>query len=172
MKKISAFCISGFIALGFSMSLHAQSSQQDLDQVELMKQFIGEWKHDSGNDTVSYISYSPYGKGYLFKAKWQANGETYNEAQGIIGYANSYKRINMFFLWQEGTMARDLGQFDTQDKLVMKRRNANFEVNFAIWEWTFLTPDKAKFVYKRRKWSDENWDNATITESIFERVKK
>ena len=75
MKKISALCISGFIALSFSMSLNAQSSQQDLDQVELMKQFMGEWKHDSGNDTVSYLSYSPYGKGYLFKAKWQAKGK-------------------------------------------------------------------------------------------------
>lgn len=172
MKKVSALFIAGLITLCFSMSLHAQSSQQDLDQVELMKQFIGEWKHDSGNDSVFYWSYSPYGKGYLVKAKWQAKEETYNEAQGISGYTNNYKRINLFILWQDGTMVRDLGQFVAQDKVVMERFTANHQFNYAIWEWTFLTPDKAKFVYKRRKRGDENWDNATITESIFERVKK
>ena len=69
-------------------------------------------------------------------------------------------------------MVRDLGQFVAQDKLVMERFTANHQFNYAIWEWTFLTPDKAKFVYKRRKRGDENWDNATITESILERVKK
>ena len=50
MKKIMTLCISGFIALGFSMSLNAQSSEQDLDQVELMKQLIGTWEVESGVD--------------------------------------------------------------------------------------------------------------------------
>jgi hypothetical protein len=56
MKKIFfPFLVMPLIALCFSMSIHAQSSERDLDQVELMKQFVGFWKHDAGKDSVIII---------------------------------------------------------------------------------------------------------------------
>ena len=64
MKKFYVLFISGLIALCFSFSAAAQSSQQDLDQAELMKQFIGTWGLDRSEDKTSLTEIIPSDQGY------------------------------------------------------------------------------------------------------------
>ena len=171
MKKISALFIAGLITLCFSISLNAQSSDKDLDQVELMKQFIGEWKADLKNDTVINLGISPLEKGYVHTATWKTKGETVNSSYGVSGFTWKYGKINMFALWSDGMVSRDLGKFITKDKLVLERFSADHKIKFAIWELTFLTPDKIKSVYKWKGGAND-WSEATITEFTFQRVVK
>lgn len=164
--------MSGLIALCFSIGVTAQSSDKDLEQAELVKQFIGKWKADLKNDTVVYWKITPSDKGYLQKGKWQAKGETFTSSEGIIGFTGKNRQINMFSLWPSGMISRDLGKFVAKDKLVLERfYNPDHTNMWAIWELTFLSPDKLKSVFKR-KGAAEDWSGATVTEWIFERVKE
>jgi hypothetical protein len=50
------------VFLLFSLNgLQAQTSQTKLDQVKLMKQFIGTWKCEMGKDTTWTIECKSYG---------------------------------------------------------------------------------------------------------------
>jgi hypothetical protein len=74
MKKIIFPMLAlSLIVLCSSISLNAQSSEQELDQVELMKQFIGTWVAETGKDSTVVWEAIPMGKGYehiLAVGKW------------------------------------------------------------------------------------------------------
>lgn len=172
MRCLQFFVIAGILFLGPSLSLNAQDPELKLDQVELMKQFSGKWKSDAGIDTVFYVKFKPVDKGYLYKGYWQAKGETYISFQGVMGFTWKYAGINLFILYKDGSLSRDLGKFVTKDKIVMERFSANHENLFAKWEWTFLSPEKAKFVFTRRGSADD-WSDAVVTsDRIFKKVKE
>ena len=87
MNKIATLFLSGLIAICFSLSTTAQSPQQDLDQVELLKQFIGTWTEETDRDTTILWEVSPFGKGYDDICYWQAKGETFAiSTKGFIGF--------------------------------------------------------------------------------------
>jgi len=171
MKKISRSLISGLIILCLSSGIYAQSSDQELNQAELIKQLIGKWKVDLKNDTVGYWEVIPSDKGYLINGKWQAIGETYSSVQGIMGFTWKNRQINMYGLWNNGYISRDLGKFITKDKLVLERFNATHTNKSAIWELTIQSPDKLNSIWKV-KGAAEDWSDATVAEWIFERVKE
>ncbi len=171
MKKISALFIAGLITLCFSMSLHAQSSETGLDQVELMKQLIGTWQEAiDDNDTILIWDVKPNEKGYESTFTWQASGKTYATTKGIIGFNGNYKKVNMYNLFPNGKMSRDLGKFDSKKKLVMERFNVNHTHAYAKWEMTFVTKDKIDFIYSNRGAAD-TWDDATVSEATYIRMK-
>jgi hypothetical protein len=171
MKKISALFIAGLITLCFSMSLHAQSSENSLDQAELMKQFVGTWANEFGEDSVVLWKMTPYGNGYEIFVNWKAKGESYNTAKGIAGFTAKKQKVNWFTLFQEsGGLSRDLGEFVTEDKFVMERYNFDHSRILMKQELIFLTPDKTKLKNKRRGKSG-TWDDAVVFEDTYIRVK-
>jgi hypothetical protein len=172
MKKIifSILALS-LIALCFSGNLNAQSSQQDLDQVESTKQFIGKWIAEMGEDTTMVWEVHPSGNGYEHKLTWQAKGETYFTAKGIIGFAQQRQTVNMYLLWPEGTILRGLGKFVSDKKFIMERFNVDHSHVYASDEMNFITPDKVKYIYKWRG-DSETWDDAVVTEATYIRLKK
>ena len=172
MKKIIfSFLALWLIALSFSMSLHAQSSEQDLDQAELMKQFIGTWTTETGEDTTLIWEVIPSNKGYEVNASWQAKGETYSTTKGILGFAHSKQLVNWYHLWPSGGIARDLGKFVSDKKMIMERYWVEPKHVTASAEFEFIAPDKYKAIFKWRG-SSETWDDAVVTEYIYTRVKK
>ena len=170
MKKIifSMLALS-LIALCFSMSLHAQSSEKDLDQVELMKQFIGTWTAVLGEDTTQIWEVIPMGKGYEHVIYWQAKGETYDTGKGITGFTPSY--VNMFWLWSNGNVRRDYGKFESDKKIIFEGFNITHTHVSATYDWHLITPDKIKMIFKSRG-SSETWDDAVVTEFTYIRLKK
>jgi len=172
MKKIifSIFALP-LIALCCSMNLQAQSSEQDLDQVELMKQFIGTWTAEWGVDTTASWEIIPSDKGYEENIYWKAKGEIYNTAKGIIGFTWEYKKVNMYTLWQDGYISRDLGEFVSDKNIIWERWNADHNHVVATMEVTFQTPDKYTMIFKSRG-VEQTWDDADVSEWIWTRVKK
>ena len=170
MKKISALFIAGLITLCFSISLHAQSSVMDLDQVELMKQFSGTWKTEIGEDTTFIWEIIPFGKGYEAIGNWKAKGETYSTTKSVFGFANKMKKVNMFHLYQGGDITRALGEFVSENKIVMEFLNFDHSMILAKWESSFSTPDKFKITYNW-KGGAETWVDTNVTEFNFIRVK-
>jgi hypothetical protein len=175
MKKISRSFITGLIAIWFSLGVTAQSSQQDLNQVELMKQFIGTWKTETGVDTTALWEVIPSDKGYLTNIYWQSKGVTYSTGKGIIGFTGKNKLpnqiVNFVFLWPNGFISYDMGKFDSDKKISFERFNADHSHIPALWEMNFQTKDKITEIYKFRG-SKDTWDDAKVTEYTFTRVKK
>ena len=175
MKKISRFFIPGLIAICFSLGVNAQSSQQNLNQVELMKQFIGTWKTETGVDSIALWEVIPSDKGYLTNIYWQSKGVTYSTTKGIIGF--TWKNnlpdqiVNLVVLWSGGGISYDMGRFDSDKKISFERFNAVHSHILAQWEMNFQTKDKITEIYKYRGYKD-TWDNAKVTEYTFTRVKK
>ena len=172
MKKIIFSMLAlPLIALCFSMNLHAQSSQQDLDQAELMKQFVGSWIAETGEDSTVIWEVIPFAKGYENNLHWQAKGETYETDKGIIGFNWQNQTVDMCTLWSDGWVTADIGKFVSDKKIMWERFSPGHMHVLASMEFNFITPDKYTMIFKYRG-MEQTWDDAEVTEWIFTRVKK
>ena len=64
----------------------AQSSQTKLNQVELMKQFVGSWKVEETKDTTFFWDAKSYGTGLEGNYKTVTLGKTVTEGKFLQGY--------------------------------------------------------------------------------------
>jgi hypothetical protein len=170
MKQFGTFLISIIIAFGFSLSASAQSSGTDLDQVELMKQFAGIWKTESGKDTTFIWEFMPMGKGYELTGNWKAKGVTYSSIKSVYGYAKKMKIVNMVHLYPDGRITKALGEFVSENKLEMEFFNYDHSRTMAKWVAVFPSPDKFEITYTW-KGGAETWDDAKVYEYTFIRRK-
>ncbi len=171
MKKSMTLCISGLMALCFSMSISAQSSQQELDQVELMKQFIGSWTAERGVDSTVVWEIIPLGKGYEQNLFWKSKGETYWTDKGVIG-VTSKGGVELIFLWSgKGSVSRDYGKFESKKRIILERFNIEHTHVNSTFDYHFMAPDKLKMIWKR-KGDEDSGDNAEVTEWIWAKLKK
>ena len=79
------FSIAVFLSVG-STGIQAQTTQNQLDQVELMKQFIGSWKTEYGNERTFFWDAKSYGTGFETNLKGVGNGNTMFEGKQLLGY--------------------------------------------------------------------------------------
>jgi hypothetical protein len=94
MKKIYTLSV---IILSFALCtnrLYGQTAQSGLNQVELMKQFIGTWKNATNKDTVYTAEIKPFGNGGLeFALKSVANGKVWLEEKQLWGYDKKNDKV-------------------------------------------------------------------------------
>ena len=173
MKKFFFVSISGLIGICLSMSLHAQSSETDLDQVELMKQFIGKWTAETGVDSSTIWEVIPLGKAYEVNLEWLAKGETYLTSIGLLTFARKYTLTEWHHLnWPEsGVIQSWVGKFVSDKKVIMEAFNVDHTNNSATTEINFITPDKTTWINKW-KGGKESYDDAVVNEWIMTRVKE
>jgi hypothetical protein len=93
MKK---FCLTAIIILSlllFTNVIQSQTTQSQLNQVELMKQFIGYWKCDITKDTTRFWDVKLFGTGLECSLKVIAKGKVIMEAKRLWGYD---KRVDKY----------------------------------------------------------------------------
>jgi len=66
--------------------IQAQTTQTKLNQVELIKQFIGNWKVEIGKDTTAFYDIKPYGTGLDCNFKHVTKGKIFVEGKELWGY--------------------------------------------------------------------------------------
>jgi len=94
MKKISSLSIIAILIALYSNALSAQTSQTGLNQLELMKQFIGKWENKANKDTVYTAEFDPYGNGGLeFTLKSVTQGKVWLEMKQLWGYDKKSDKI-------------------------------------------------------------------------------
>jgi len=143
MKKIIlSILVLPLIVHCCSMSLNAQSSENDLDQVELMKQFIGTWTYETGEDSTYLWEVIPNNNGYEHNSYWQANGETYRTAKGLFGFTWEKQTVINSVLWPSGNLSIGKGKFVSDKKIKMERFNDEHNHVIGKFEITLITPDK------------------------------
>ena len=173
MKKIifSLFVLPLFL-LGYSANLNAQSSEKELDQAELMKQFTGTWTSEVGEDSTWTWAVIPFGEGYETNAKFQVKGETKGSWKGVMGFQEARKSVVICQMTLRGGIIRDVGKFVSDTKMVFDRYLARNPDRVRIKaEIEIITPDKYKVTFKNRG-NNETWDGAEVSEFIYTRVNK
>jgi len=149
MKKTLNIMLSLLIIVSFSLNVSSQSSPNDLDQVELMKQFIGKWAAEAGKDSTWLWEVTPSNKGYVHAFYLKVKGKTVETLPGIFGFGDEYRNTNLLILYPDGFISRDIGGFVSDNKYVAERFYPQDEkTGLGTWEGTFLTPDKFTAIWK------------------------
>jgi len=73
--------------------IQAQTTKTKLNQVDLMKQFVGTWEAEIGKDTSAYWDMDPYGSGYVASLKYITKGKIVKEGKGLYGYDKKIDKI-------------------------------------------------------------------------------
>lgn len=170
MKKIQIIIISGLLTICFSFCTIAQSSDKELDQFEMMKQFTGTWvaELEGGNTAVWEII--PLGKGYEQNLFWKSGEQTTRTDKGIIGFEGD--GVEMIFLWsRDGNISRDYGKFESEKRIIFERFNIEHTHVYATFDYSFISPEKLKMIWTSRG-SEQSWDNARVSEWMWIKVKK
>jgi len=66
---------------------------KELNQVELMKQFLGNWKAEFGKDTIAYFDQKAYGVGQEVFIKGTSKGKMISEGKQLWGYDKKLDKI-------------------------------------------------------------------------------
>jgi hypothetical protein len=77
--------IAIFVSVSISV-VNAQPKLDKLDQVELMKQFIGTWKCELGKDTLLISENIPFGSGMLSKSQIVTKNTNLDSIIQLYGY--------------------------------------------------------------------------------------
>jgi hypothetical protein len=101
------FCLNG---------LQAQTPQTKLNQVELMKQWLGTWQTTVNKDTVETWEAKPYGKALIITVSYTTKGNKYDSYVCNIGYDDRDDKIKGFNLSPNTDFVTWIGIFTTDKK--------------------------------------------------------
>jgi hypothetical protein len=94
MKKFYTITMIAVFFLRCINGIQAQTMQNDLNQAELMKQFLGTWENKSIKDTVYTAEFKPYGNGeFEFNLKSVTQGKQWMEMKQLWGYDKKRDKI-------------------------------------------------------------------------------
>lgn len=85
MKPIHAIALIAFLLL-LSCALQGQTTQQKLNQVSLMKKWIGTWKSEIGRDTFEIQDIMPYGDAIVDDYSLVTKDKTFVSVKSVWGY--------------------------------------------------------------------------------------
>jgi hypothetical protein len=77
--------IAGFLFIGLS-EIQAQTTQVKLNQIELFKQFIGNWRCELAKDTVYYMETRAFGTGLEIYDKTVVKDKVISEVKELYDY--------------------------------------------------------------------------------------
>lgn len=149
MRKSISLLLCLALLSCLSLKLYSQSSDEKLNQAELLKQFLGTWEADIGKDSVVALQFTTLNNGLLIVQEDKANGIPYVTYQGIIGLSDDKEMIIATAITPNGMMIIDFGKFVEKDKYVIDRYLGNTTHVAYQMEWEFSTPES--FIV-RSKW--------------------
>jgi hypothetical protein len=86
MKKLCSITVIAVFFLVCTIGIQAQTPQTQLNQVELLKQFIGTWKSEMVNDTTWAGEMKSFGDGLEAYFKAELKGNIVSEIKTLMGY--------------------------------------------------------------------------------------
>lgn len=114
MKK---FCLTILIAvfvLFFSSGIQAQTTQPAINQVSLLKQFIGKWQATTGKDTVETWEGKSYGEAIIITITRDVKGLSSPVYVNNIGFDKGDGNIKGFALFPNTDVIPWIGKFSSE----------------------------------------------------------
>ena len=167
---MKTFCITTMIVallLLCTNSSQAQTTQTKLNQVELLKQFLGTWKGETAKDTTMITEYLPFGSAMEGIDKVITKGKTINSIKELCGYDKKNDKIINVEL-NESSLEITSYAFWFTSKNILE----------GILLQDISNPDKAILKYKIEFKSSDMWvetltqNNKVVSVLTFNREKK
>ncbi|MCK5704957.1 MAG: hypothetical protein KAI29_27585 [Cyclobacteriaceae bacterium] len=170
MKKSINICLCLALAFSLSVNISAQSTEKELDQVKLVKQFLGTWVGELGEDSVLHRKGVQLGEGLFFQGEWKTAGKTYFAFHSVIGFTRDKETIVHSVIWSNGNTVQEIGRFVAENKLVMERFRPEMP-NHAVGlvEYDFSQPNKMIWRMLRRG-EAVTWDPLSKFEITYTKV--
>ena len=88
-------CLTTMISalLFFTYGIQAQTTDAKLDQMELMKQFIGSWKYDSPDGSSMIFENIPFGDAMVGNTKFISKDTIFDQNKYLWGYDKKNDKI-------------------------------------------------------------------------------
>jgi hypothetical protein len=141
MKKIFFTIGIAVFILICSTRMHAQTTQTKLNQVELMKQFIGKWESKVGKDSVDVRDWQNYGKAFLMIQYKLVKGQKTSQGICNIGFDSEEGNFKGFKIGLDGHYVDWIGLF-TSEKIFTIYGTKNFNTGpYGKYTFAFESPD-------------------------------
>jgi hypothetical protein len=150
------FCLTTLIVvllLVCANGIQAQAIQTKLNQIELMKQFIGSWKSEVAKDTILFSDANSYGNGLEMNWKYVTKGMVVWEGKKLWGYDNTVDKLIVPSMDKDGWVVVSVYWFISRTKYMQVHYTdiQQIQINYsdisnpekASWrsEGEFITPD-------------------------------
>jgi hypothetical protein len=165
MKKLRLTMIAVFF-LVCSIGVQAQTAQTQLNQLELMKQFLGTWQANSGKDTVEVWDCQQYGKAFIINVSDVVKGKKTPLYVNNVGFDSRDGKIKGYVLWpNDAAYTTWIGLFNSEKKFSVDIvDNFNPGTVATKFEMVYITP-------KESTWTQFNKDGVKTSELKFVKVK-
>ena len=143
MKKVLTTSIAVFLIL-CSNDIQAQITQTKLDQIELMKQFTGNWKAEMIRDTTWIMECKSFGNGLEFYLTAETKGRKVFEMKTLLGYdKNKDEHIEFGIIKSIPEIALYEGRFTSANKFeeILLKDISNLEKTTSIFIYEFKSTD-------------------------------
>jgi hypothetical protein len=145
--------------------IQAQTMQTNLNQTELIKQFLGTWNCDIDKDTVEVWECKPYGVIHTTTVSQIVKGIKSDSYLNTAGFDKRDGKFKGILLYPNGDYFTWIGLFTTDKKLsVVIVDNLNPEKILAKYEFEFKTPTN-------RIMTRFTADGVKVKDNIFNKVK-
>jgi hypothetical protein len=118
---------------------------KELNQVELMKHWVGTWKGNMGKDTILICECKPFNKGFELYLKNEVKGKTVIDWKTLVGYdKKSDKLIEALIFGDNPEMMLYSMWFSSPNKCeeIFLEDSALAEEAINKWTFEFKTPDE------------------------------
>jgi len=162
MKKITKLLLFSFLILFNMNKIQAQTSATKLDQVELMKKFIGNWKGEFGDNQVFTSENKPFANGMISMSRITKNGEIIESLAQLFGYDNKTDKFIIAELKESSSVIEICSTWFTSvnsgEIIITNPNDAPYRFKFE-----FKTPDLIEQTAIQ--------DNKVVNTIMLERVK-
>ncbi len=147
--------------------VQAQTTQNKLNQVELMKQFLGTWQTEMGKDTVQVDEFTAFGSGIVGTILTITKGKVISTMKELWGYDKKNDKIIFATIWESSPEISIWAYWFTS-------KNTCEGVSYQDISY----PGKAVLKYKMEIKSTDTYvlrmlqNNKLVTELTFKRIKK
>jgi hypothetical protein len=139
-----------------------KTSHSILDQVSLMKQFIGNWTCDYGNDTILIIENVPFGAGMISNCQIVLKGIVLDSIRQLYGYDKNAGKFIMAELIESSSIIEICNIWFTSknggEMVVTNTENSKYK-----WSFEFETPN---LIHQQAK-----LDGKVVKEVLLARTK-
>ena len=165
MKNLYLAGVTVMLLLVCSTGLQSQTTKTQLNQLEVMKRFIGTWQANVGNDTIEVWDCQPYGEGFIVTVYRITDGQKTPYYVNNVGFDSLDGKLKGYVLWPSGDYMTWIAEYNAEIKFKVE-----LVVNFnpaAVWtryEMVYISP-------KERVWINYNLSGEKTSELKIIKIK-
>jgi len=100
----------------YTNGIHAQTTQTKLNQVELMKQFVGTWQRDIGKDTIDGWEIQQYDRAIVSTGYLVIKGKKSFVFTEAMSLSPKEGKFHGYTLWSNGNYGTWIASFNSEKK--------------------------------------------------------